>query len=152
MTGGVALRGALISAAAALAGLVAGEIVQPSGAALAVLLVAVVALGGAFAGWLALVRPALAVRNVARAAGKIAEGELDQRVEDGGGPVSEELYVELAARLKQAHRRVATLDVDDDEKARVAKRLIALTDASKRDVERASLRLDLLLARRATAG
>lgn len=60
--------------------------------------------------------------------------------------MSEELYVELAARLKQAHRRVATLDVDDDEKARVAGRIIALTDASKRDVERASQRLDLLLA------
>lgn len=60
--------------------------------------------------------------------------------------MTEELHVELAQRLKLAHRRVASLDVDDDEKARVAKRLIALTDASKRDVGRASRRLDLLLA------
>ncbi|MBC7373636.1 MAG: hypothetical protein H7323_06565 [Frankiales bacterium] len=60
--------------------------------------------------------------------------------------MTEELHVELARRLKQAHRRVASLNVDDDEKARVAGRLIALTDASKRDVGRASHRLDLLLA------
>ena len=43
-------------------------------------------------------------------------------------------------------RRVGALDVSDDEKARVARRLIALTDASKRDLARASGRLDLLLA------
>ena len=60
--------------------------------------------------------------------------------------MTEELHVELARRLKQAHRRVASLNVEDDEKARVAVRLIALTDASKRDVGRASHRLDLLLA------
>jgi len=60
--------------------------------------------------------------------------------------VSEELHVELAQRLREAHRRVASLDVDEDEKRRVATRLIALTDASKRDLVRASARLDLLLA------
>ena len=64
---------------------------------------------------------------------------------DAGG-VSEELHVELARRLREAHRRVGSLDLPDDEKARVARRLIALTDASKRDVARASARLDLLLA------
>lgn len=60
--------------------------------------------------------------------------------------MSEELHVELARRLRDAHRRVASLEGTDDEKARVARRLIALTDASKRDVARASARLDLLLA------
>lgn len=60
--------------------------------------------------------------------------------------MSEELHVELAQRLKDAHRRVASLAAGDDEKAHVARRLIALTDASKRDVNRASQRLDLLLA------
>ena len=60
--------------------------------------------------------------------------------------MSEELHVELARRLREAHRRVASLDVDEDEKRRTAMRLIALTDASKRDVARASARLDLLLA------
>ena len=60
--------------------------------------------------------------------------------------MSEELAAELAARLRDAHRRVRTLDATPDEKARVARRLIALTDASKRDLHRASQRLDLLLA------
>ena len=60
--------------------------------------------------------------------------------------MSEELAEELATRLRDAHRRVAGLDAPADEKARVARRLIALTDASKRDLARASQRLDLLLA------
>ena len=60
--------------------------------------------------------------------------------------MSEELEAELATRLRDAHRRVASLDVPDDQKARVARRLIALTDASKRDLVRASARLDALLA------
>jgi hypothetical protein len=60
--------------------------------------------------------------------------------------MTEELEAQLATRLRDAHRRVAALDVPDDQKARVARRLIALTDASKRDVARASARLDRLLA------
>ena len=60
--------------------------------------------------------------------------------------MSAELEAQLATRLRDAHRRVATLDVPEDQKARVARRLIALTDASKRDVVRASARLDALVA------
>ena len=60
--------------------------------------------------------------------------------------MSEELAADLAARLRDAHRRVARLDVPDDEKARAARRLLALTDASKNDLERASARLDRFLA------
>ncbi len=60
--------------------------------------------------------------------------------------MTEDLEAQLASRLRDAHRRVASLDVPDDQKARVARRLIALTDASKRDLARASTRLDLLLA------
>ena len=55
-------------------------------------------------------------------------------------------FTRLATRLRDAHRRVATLDAPDDQKARVARRLIALSDASKRDLVRASARLDALLA------
>jgi len=58
----------------------------------------------------------------------------------------EDLAESLAVRLRDAHRRVASLDAPDDEKERVGARLIALTDASKRDLRRASRRLDLLLA------
>ena len=60
--------------------------------------------------------------------------------------MSDELAAELSQRLRDAHRRVASLDVEPDEKARVARRLIALTDASKHDIPRASARLDRLLA------
>ncbi len=60
--------------------------------------------------------------------------------------MSEELAAELAARLRDAHRRVSRMEAAPEEKARVARRLLALTDASKHDVERASRRLDLLLA------
>ena len=60
--------------------------------------------------------------------------------------MTEELEVQVAVRLRDAHRRVAGLDVPEDQKARVARRLIALTDASKRDLARASTRLDALLA------
>jgi hypothetical protein len=57
----------------------------------------------------------------------------------------DDLAADLAVRLRDAHRRVAALRLPDDQKARVARRLIALTDASKRDVGRASARLDRLL-------
>jgi len=60
--------------------------------------------------------------------------------------MTQDLEAQLAVRLRDAHRRVAALDVPDDQKARVARRLIALTDASKRDLVRASARLDRLLA------
>ncbi|MCW2667822.1 MAG: hypothetical protein JWN57_2784 [Frankiales bacterium] len=55
-------------------------------------------------------------------------------------------FVVLAERLKQAHRRLRALDLPPQDKARAARRLIALTDASKHDVARASARLDAFLA------
>lgn len=63
---------------------------------------------------------------------------------DLGG--TEPLHVQLAERLRQAHRRVGSLDLPSQEKGRVAQRLIALSDAAKHDVARASARLDRLLA------
>jgi hypothetical protein len=60
--------------------------------------------------------------------------------------MTDDLAAALAVRLRDAHRRVAALDVPEDEKVRVARRLIALTDASKHDLARASTRLDRLLA------
>ena len=52
----------------------------------------------------------------------------------------------LAERLLQAHRRVRAAELSTDDKGRVTRRLIALTDASKHDVPRASARLDALIA------
>ena len=60
--------------------------------------------------------------------------------------MTEDLAGDLATRLRDAHRRVARLDVPEDEKARAARRLLALTDASKHDLARASARLDRFLA------
>ena len=52
----------------------------------------------------------------------------------------------LADRLLTAHRRLREADLPVEEKRRAARRLIALTDASKHDVGRAAARLDAFLA------
>ena len=60
--------------------------------------------------------------------------------------MSEPLHDELAARLLTAHRRVRDLEVRKDEKARAARRLLAISDAAKHDLEHASRRLDAFLS------
>ncbi|HVE63188.1 MAG TPA: hypothetical protein VNB94_05250 [Mycobacteriales bacterium] len=57
-----------------------------------------------------------------------------------------ELFADLSRRLREAHRMVAALTCDEDTKSSVVRRLIAVTDASKHDLRRASERLDALLA------
>ena len=57
-----------------------------------------------------------------------------------------ELFADLSRRLRETHRRVAGLQVSDVEKSRVTRHLIAITDASKHDLSRASGRLDRLIA------
>ncbi len=57
----------------------------------------------------------------------------------------EELFVELSNRLRDAHRRVAALDWPEDEKARAIRRLLAISDATKHSLVRASDRLDVFL-------
>ena len=59
---------------------------------------------------------------------------------------SEDLFDSLSQRLRDAHRRVARLDVPQEDKARATRRLLAISDASKHDLGRASTRLDALLA------
>ena len=56
------------------------------------------------------------------------------------------LFAELSVRLRDAHRRVAALELSDDEKPRVIRRLLAISDATKHDLGRASARLDAFLA------
>lgn len=60
--------------------------------------------------------------------------------------MTDDVAHELAIRLRDAHRRVASLDLPESEKSRVARRLIALSDVAKTDLTRASARLDRLLA------
>jgi hypothetical protein len=59
-----------------------------------------------------------------------------------------ELFCDLARRLRDAHRRVAALPehVPDAVRQRFQRRLIAISDAAKRDISRAAQRLDAFLA------
>ena len=57
----------------------------------------------------------------------------------------DELFEDLSRRLREAHRRVGALEVPQEQKARVARRLLAVSDASKHDLARASTRLAALL-------
>ena len=58
----------------------------------------------------------------------------------------QELFDSLSERLRDAHRRVGSLQVPQEQKARVARRLLAISDAAKHDLGRASSRLDRLIA------
>ena len=60
--------------------------------------------------------------------------------------MTDDVAQELATRLRDAHRRLAALDLPEREKARVARRLIALSDVAKTDIPRAAARLDRVLA------
>ena len=118
----LALRGAVIGGATALAGLVTDALARPERRKPEFLLAAAVACGGVLLGWLALLGPTLAVRNVAKAAGRVAEGELGQRANVGGGPVSD-----LTHSFNVMARRVQALF---DSVAAEHARLEAVFDAS----------------------
>ena len=62
------------------------------------------------------------------------------------GVTDDELFDDLSRRLREAHRRVRSVEATPDEKARVTKRLLAISDAAKHDLARASTRLDALIA------
>ncbi|HZG04954.1 MAG TPA: hypothetical protein VE546_15520 [Streptomyces sp.] len=55
------------------------------------------------------------------------------------------LYDLVAARLKDAHTMVRTLQVPQDVRAALARRLLAITAASKHDLAGAARRLDRLM-------
>ena len=57
-----------------------------------------------------------------------------------------QLAAAFAERLRDAHRAVASLDIDGERKSSITRRLLVISDASKHSVERASRRLDALLA------
>ncbi|MCM2578746.1 hypothetical protein [Streptomyces meridianus] len=53
-----------------------------------------------------------------------------------------ELYGAVADRLKEAHARVRTLQVPDEVRMTLSRKLLAITAASKRDLAAAARRLD----------
>ncbi len=54
----------------------------------------------------------------------------------------ERQFNELAARLREAHLRVAAMPLASEEKASITRRLLTISDAAKRDLLRAAQRLD----------
>jgi len=58
----------------------------------------------------------------------------------------EQLFADLAERLRVAHLRVAEMHAPDSEKSNVLRHLLVISDASKHDLKRASERLDAFLA------
>lgn len=56
-----------------------------------------------------------------------------------------ELYGLVARRLKQAHARVAGLNVSEDVRIQLSRRLLVITAAAKHDLEGAVRRLDDLM-------
>ncbi|MQA97342.1 MAG: ABC transporter substrate-binding protein [Streptosporangiales bacterium] len=73
-------------------------------------------------------------------------GQEPQEILDAPDAPPEEagFYADLARRLREAHRRAAALD--EDVRIPVIRRLLIITEAVKRDPERASGRLDQMLA------
>jgi hypothetical protein len=56
------------------------------------------------------------------------------------------LFADLSERLRLAQLRLRSLNTDSETKAAVAQRLIAITNAAKHNLRRASERLDALNA------
>lgn len=56
-----------------------------------------------------------------------------------------ELYDLVAARLKEAHRKVRRLQISDGEREVLVRKLLVVTAASKHDLAAAARRLDRLI-------
>lgn len=56
-----------------------------------------------------------------------------------------QLYRAVAQRLKQAHSRVRALQVSEDVRVVLTRKLLVITAAAKQDVAGAALRLDRLM-------
>lgn len=65
----------------------------------------------------------------------------DDRLSD-----AQALEERLARRLRDAHRRVSELALPLEERARLMRRLLAISDVAKRDIARAAGRLDAFMA------
>jgi hypothetical protein len=61
-------------------------------------------------------------------------------------PGVDPLYALVAERLKQAHSLVRVLDVSDDTRVALARQLLGVTEAAKRDLAEAARRLNRFVA------
>ncbi|WP_055585582.1 SCO5555 family protein [Peterkaempfera griseoplana] len=76
---------------------------------------------------------------------------MDRRREtpsEGGesGPQEAALYAVVAERLKQAHARVHALNVSEEHRVALVRRLLAVTESAKRDLPAAARRLRRIVA------
>ncbi|MGA5704272.1 hypothetical protein [Peterkaempfera bronchialis] len=62
------------------------------------------------------------------------------------GPQEVALYALVAERLKHAHTRVRALNVSEETRTVLVRRLLAVTEAAKRDLPAAARRLGRILA------
>ncbi len=120
----LALRGAVVGLASGIAGLGVGLLLREPSALWAYSSIAV-AVVATLAGYLALRRPAAALRTVVEASGRIADGELAQRVPDQPGPAGEltSAFNAMAGRVEELFENVAA------EEARLEAVFDASTDA-----------------------
>lgn len=120
----LALRGAVVALGSGIAGLGVGLLLREPGAPWVYSSIAVAVIA-ALSGYLALRRPAAALRAVVETAGRIADGELAQRVPDQPGPAGEltSAFNAMAGRVEQLFENVAA------EEARLEAVFDASTDA-----------------------
>ncbi len=104
----LALRGAVVGFTSGIAGLGVGLLLREPSALWAYSSIAV-AVVATVVGYLALRRPAAALRAVVETAGRIADGELAQRVPDQPGPAGEltSAFNAMAARVEELFDSVA---------------------------------------------
>jgi two-component system phosphate regulon sensor histidine kinase PhoR len=120
----LALRGAVVGLGSGIAGLGVGLLLREPGALWVYSSIAVAVIA-TLSGYLALRRPAAALRAVVEAAGRIADGELAQRVPDQPGPAGEltSAFNAMAGRVEELFENVAA------EEARLEAVFDASTDA-----------------------
>lgn len=69
---------------------------------------------------------------------------LEVRAVAGSASDGPDLFEDLSQRLRAAHRRLRALEVPDERKAQLTRRLLAISDAAKHDLSHAARRLDAL--------
>ncbi len=107
----LALRGALVGLLAAAGGVAAGHFASRPDAPAMLWFYGVLAAGlaGLLAGYFAFRKPALALRTVSEAAGRIGEGELAERVPEANGPAGDltHSFNVMAGRIEHLFDSVA---------------------------------------------
>jgi hypothetical protein len=79
-------------------------------------------------------------------AGRLRGRPFSARIWGVENPDESRLSADVAASLREVSARIRRLDVDDETRAEVARRLLAVTNTAKRDLTVAARRLERLVA------